>query len=239
MKPSFPPPTAASLAPLGDGLAALFPTNSLFWHPIEITVEWRDTRVRPIQKLVSQDSAMDDADVRDIQLTLQGDGDAYGRIVARYETEIGRQMWRFSRERATYEELVHDVFVEAYLSLPGYRGESPLLHWLRKIAVRVGYRHWKRRARLRASAPAPHQDWDQEVDPRAEELSDPEAGQRVHALLAQLPPRDRLILTLLYLDERNVEEAARLTGWSRTMVKVQAFRARRKFRKLFEEGDSP
>jgi RNA polymerase sigma-70 factor (ECF subfamily) len=70
------------------------------------------------------------------------------------------------------------------------------------------------------------------------EGSDPEtaseAAQLVHLLLEKLPPRDRLVLTLLYLQGNSVEEAAQLAGWSRTMVKVQAFRARGKLKKLME-----
>ena len=56
----------------------------------------------------------------------------------------------------------------------------------------------------------------------------------MHALLARLPPRDRLVLTLIYLDGCSVAEAAELTGWSQTMTKVQAHRARKKLKKLLE-----
>ena len=50
----------------------------------------------------------------------------------------------FSRQPAVAEEMVQDVFVEAYLSLRGFRGSAPFAHWLQKIATRVGYRYWKR-----------------------------------------------------------------------------------------------
>ena len=49
-----------------------------------------------------------------------------------------------------------------------------------------------------------------------------------------MPPRDRLVLTLRYLDQCDVAETARRTGWTRTMVKVQTLRARNKLRKLIE-----
>jgi RNA polymerase sigma-70 factor (ECF subfamily) len=58
------------------------------------------------------------------------------------------------------------------------------------------------------------------------------AAEAVHETLAQLRPRDRLVLTLMYLEEHSVAEVADLTGWSETMVKVQAWRAKRKLRKL-------
>lgn len=77
-------------------------------------------------------------DASDIAATLSGDGEAYRRLVLRYQEIISQQMCRFSRDASVREELVHDVFVEAYMSLRSYRGKAPWLHWLRKVAVRVG-----------------------------------------------------------------------------------------------------
>ena len=178
---------------------------------------------------------MDGSDLRDIQATLVGDGDAYGRIVHRYQNEIARHMWRFTRDRRELEELVQDVFVEAYGSLRGFRGTAPLLHWLNRIATRVGYRFWKRRRR-RTQRELPLQDWDKATDESCE-MSPYEAAELLHHLLAKLPPRDRLVLTLLHLEELSVAEAAERAGWSRTMVKVQAHRARKKLRALLDEKD--
>lgn len=58
------------------------------------------------------------------------------------------------------------------------------------------------------------------------------AREVVEKLLSQLPPDDRLVLALLDLEQRSVKEIARLTGWSGALVKVRAFRARRKLRSL-------
>jgi RNA polymerase sigma-70 factor (ECF subfamily) len=46
-----------------------------------------------------------------------------------------------------------------------------------------------------------------------------------------------LVLTLFYLEGCAVAEIARLTGWSQTMVKVQAFRARNRLKKLLAEAE--
>ena len=65
-----------------------------------------------------------------------------------------------------------------------------------------------------------------------------QAGAAVHAALAKLAPHDRLVLTLFYLEGCAVAEIARLTGWSQTMVKVQAFRARNRLKKLLAEAEN-
>ena len=175
-----------------------------------------------------------EVDWSDIAKTLGGDGQAYARIVTRYQDQITAQMWRLSRQRADCEQLVHEVFVEAYLSLRAYKGRAPFLHWLRRIATRVGYRYWKQQARARRQSGVPIQDWHRSVEPVNNDTAE-EAAKVVHSLLEELPPRDRLVLTLIYLEGCSVAQAAELSGWSQTMVKVQAHRARKKLKKLLDD----
>jgi len=58
------------------------------------------------------------------------------------------------------------------------------------------------------------------------------AAEVVHSILAELAPRDRLVMTLIYLESNSLGEVARLTGWTETMVKVQAHRARKRLAKI-------
>jgi RNA polymerase sigma-70 factor (ECF subfamily) len=168
----------------------------------------------------------------DIRAATRGDGEAYSRIIERYQQMIARRMHRFTRDPAAIEELVHDVFVEAYFSLNKYRGDAPLEHWLQRIATRVGYKYWTRRQRL----PVVSLTEGVHDPPAADENADDEAAEVIETALEKLPPRDRLILTMLYLESRSVAEAADFAGWSQTMVKVQAHRARKKLRKLIESA---
>lgn len=133
---------------------------------------------------------------------------------------------------------MQDVFVEAYLSLGSYRAKAPFAHWLARIATRVGYRFWKERARRGETETFHVESWDR-VDPHgdvAEVLEPQQAAELLHGLLAQLSPRDRLVLTLRYFEECDVEETARRTGWTRTMVKVQTLRARARLKSLIQKS---
>ena len=64
----------------------------------------------------------DEAMLADVKAAAGGDGEAYRRIIDRYQDTIARRMVRFTRDPRMIEELVHDVFVEAYFGLGGYRG---------------------------------------------------------------------------------------------------------------------
>ena len=169
-----------------------------------------------------------DPDRQDIAASLGGDEAAFARLVRRHEAAVANLLWRFTRQPAQCEELVQETFVEAYFGLGRFRGEAPLEHWLRRIATRVGYRFWKRQSRQKAHVPLADLDVaapDGPGDPAA-------AGAAAHALLARLPPAERLVLTLMYFDDCQIKDIARRMGWTRAMVKMRAYRARRRLKAI-------
>jgi RNA polymerase sigma-70 factor (ECF subfamily) len=211
---------AAYLTPSSTGSAALMWRLPVFFAAVE----------RPATSV--ENSRMDDsADRTDIAATLGGDAEAYRRIVQRYQSSIARRMRRLTPDITQTEELVQDVFVEAYFSLRKYSGRAPFEHWLNKIATRVGYAYLKKRRG--------NEKWIESSgnsEPIAINAGEAlEATDTLDQVMSRLSPRDRLVLTLLHLEERTVAETARLTGWSRVLVKVQAHRARARLRKLVEK----
>jgi RNA polymerase sigma-70 factor (ECF subfamily) len=176
-------------------------------------------------------------DQQDISSSLNGDGEAYRRLVQRYQGQVAAQMWRFTRDAVVLEELVQEVFVDAYFSLQGFRGQAPFLHWLRRIATRAGYRYWKSRGRRRAREEA-LTDNILRLTAAPEAAAPSEAGEAVYELLARLSPPDRLVMTLFYLEECDTNEIAARTGWNRTLIKVRLHRARKKLKGLLNESSA-
>ncbi|OHB63337.1 MAG: hypothetical protein A2168_02455 [Planctomycetes bacterium RBG_13_50_24] len=176
------------------------------------------------------------AEHRDVRLSLQGDSDAYTRLIKQHQSHVSRMLWRFSRDRLVHEELVQDVFVEAYLSLNSYREKAPFGHWLSRIATRVGYRYWKQLARRGETESFSLAEWDELPGKSPDQMDPGRAADLLHRLLGQLRPRDRLILTLRYLEGCDVAETARRTGWTKSMVKIQSMRARKRLEKLFAQA---
>lgn len=178
-------------------------------------------------------AARTEPDWSDIEASLAGDDTAYARIVDRYQGQVFRQMWRFSRDPDVQQELVQEVFIEVYRSLRRFKGEAPLLHWIRRIATRVGYRYWKYEARKkRFSEALAGEPFSGAHPPEDQEPS--EAGEYLHRLLAGLRPKDRLVLSLMYFEDLSAREIAERVGWSENLVRVRAHRARQKLKKLLE-----
>lgn len=172
----------------------------------------------------------------DIRQSQQGDSDAYRRLIERHQDHIGKLLWRFTRDKNSHEELVQETFVQAYFSLPTYKAQAPFEHWLTRIATRVGYHFWRDQAR-HAHAEMLDDEWDGMAQPESPETDPEEAAEFLYRLLSQLPARDRLVLTLRYIEQCDVAETARRTGWNPTMVKVQTHRAKQKLKKLAQKAD--
>jgi RNA polymerase sigma factor (sigma-70 family) len=123
-----------------------------------------------------------------------------------------------------------------------YQGAVPFSHWVSRIAVTTCIDH------LRAQKRRPEFRWADLSENEAKVLDavmtdDKAVGageamaahELVHKLVDQLKPDDRLVIQLLDLEQKTIAEISALTGWNASLVKVRAFRARRKLQKLFEE----
>ena len=171
-----------------------------------------------------------------VQAVLGGDDNAYAELAARHKGRVFGVASRFARDAAELEDICQEVFTQAYFKLRQYRRDSPFEHWLLRIATHKCYDYLRKRRRA-----APHVSVDAMLEsghePRAA-LPPPEhpALERLHAALGQLSAKERLVITLLELEDRSVQEVAGLTGWSAANVKVRAFRARAALRKLLEKS---
>lgn len=177
------------------------------------------------------------ADWEDIQATLDGDDDAYARLIGRYQGAIAGLMWRFSQRPYVHEELVQRVFVTAYFSLNTFRGDGPFLSWLRTIGTRVGYKWWRERDKEPANRHRLLETAIEELndDERQKVITPEKAADLLHHLLEQLAEPDRLALTLYYLEESNMREIGHFMGCSEDAAKMRVHRARKKLRDIVEK----
>jgi RNA polymerase sigma-70 factor (ECF subfamily) len=144
--------------------------------------------------------------------------------------------------RVAEEDLAQEIFLKMFTRLEQYKGAVAFSHWVSRIAVTTCI------DQLRAQKRRPEFRWadlsEKEVEVLDSVLTSEgdvatndalAAKELVYKLLDQLKPADRMVLQLLDLEQRSVAEISDLTGWNPSLVKVRAFRARRKLKKLFEE----
>ena len=144
--------------------------------------------------------------------------------------------------RVPEEDLAQEVFMKMFTRLGQYQGAVPFPHWVSRIAVTTCIDH------LRAQKRRPEFRWADLSETEAEVLDNiitnendvpvneaMAAHELVHKLLAELKPDDQLVIRLLDLEQKTIAEISTLTGWNTSLIKVRAFRARRKLQKLFQE----
>ena len=171
----------------------------------------------------------DSASLRDgeerswIEASLGGDRSAFEALVRRYEHRVFKLAARFFRQPQEIEDVAQETFLNVWRKLETYRARAPFEHWLTRVCLNCCY------ARLRKRRPT--QSLEGLAEPSA---SGEDFGARVDAqrLLATLDPKDRFVLQLLYGEGWTVAEISSQLGWSPSKVKVRAYRARRKLKKL-------
>jgi len=144
--------------------------------------------------------------------------------------------------RVAEEDLAQDIFLKMFTRLEQYQGAVPFPHWVSRIAVTTCI------DQLRAQKRRPEFRWADLSENEAELLDAVMTNEKdvaandamashelVHKLLDQLKPDDRMVLQLLDMEQKTIAEIGELTGWNTSLIKVRAFRARRKLRSMFLE----
>jgi len=169
-----------------------------------------------------------------VEATLVGDDHAFAELTVRHKGRVFAVASRFASNTAELEDICQEVFVQAYFKLRQYRRDSPFEHWLLRITTHKCYDYLRKRRRSAPSVSVENM-LESGHEPSAPEPAVPHPDlERLHAALAALSPKERLVITLLELEERSVQEIANITGWSVGNVKVRAFRARAALRKKME-----
>jgi RNA polymerase sigma factor (sigma-70 family) len=172
----------------------------------------------------------------------QQDEDAARALFRHLYPLVARMVRSHLPRRTGPEDLVQMVFMKVFANLDRFSGAVPLEHWVSRIAINTCLNQ------LAAERVRPELRWADLTEEQVETLEvvmsdsgghEPSqnlaAREIVEKLLAQLRPPERLLMTLLHLEGRSVVEVQQLTGWNVPVIKVRAFRARRKLRKHFEK----
>jgi len=181
---------------------------------------------------------MDDNDARAlVEAALQHDDEAARELVRRLYPLVAKMVRAHRPRRTSEEDLCQMIFIKVFQKLSQFSGKVPLEHWVSRIAVNTCLNQIaaeKVRPELRhADLSEEEQAVVENLAASSDELSPDRrfaSRQLVEHLLGLLKPVERLVIDLLYLQGRSVEEIRKITGWSTSLIKVRAFRARQKMK---------
>lgn len=160
------------------------------------------------------------ASTTDVQITAA----TFDALFRRYAPYVGAIALRILGRSEDVDDVVQDVFLDAYRGIRGLRDPDAVKGWLSRVTVRTSIRKLKKR-RLRAffrldDTPEYEQVADAAASPETKALIG-----RVYRTLDALPAEERVAWTLRHLGGEELEDIATLTGASLATIKRRIARA--------------
>jgi RNA polymerase sigma-70 factor, ECF subfamily len=152
----------------------------------------------------------------------------FNQIVALHHEQVSRLAHRLLgwRDRDAVDDVVQEVFLVALRRLKSFRGDSSLRTWLMGITINE-CRSYRRRSVLRLTWLRDL--WSRRNDDGKSPLRE-ETSRQVRDAVAQLPPRDREVIVLFYLEGLSVSQIAQLVAVKNNAIEVRLHRARQRLK---------
>jgi len=175
-----------------------------------------------------------DADV--VRAVRQGDRDAFGEIVRRYQRPLFGLVLMVVRDAAGAEEVTQDAFVRAFANLDVYDERRPFYPWLATIGVRLSHNWLRSRGRVvrREGATIDEASEPERPATALHGLIADEQSREMWSAVSALPSGERTAVTLYYREEMPVRDIARTLGVTAGTIKTLLFRARKHLRQRVE-----
>ena len=176
---------------------------------------------------------MQPSDERLIRKVRKGDHRAFETLVDRHKTMVFNVAYRMLRNREDAEDAAQESFLRAFNAIGTFRTEAKFSTWLYRIVSNVCLSHLGRTHAQQTFLEAE----DEEVVAVYPEVSDrssnPEEivsqevfGENVRALIVQLAPQYRAVITLYYLQEFSYAEISEILDLPMGTVKTHLYRAK-------------
>ena len=165
----------------------------------------------------------------------EGDQEAFGLLVRKYQTKVFQMAYGFTRNKETASDLAQEVFIKVYSFLKSFKFRSEFGTWLYRVTVNHIKDHLRKEGRLRTvafdenierSTAGANSSPRREGGPGSENLEE-----LIHDAIRSLPPKQRIIVTLRDIQGLPYAEIARTLKISPGTVDSRLHRARKMLRK--------
>jgi RNA polymerase sigma-70 factor, ECF subfamily len=165
-----------------------------------------------------------------------GDRGAFDLIVRKHQKGVWRLVRRYVKADADAKDVTQQAFVRAFKGLAAFRGAASVRSWLYRIAINCAL-SWIRDHR-REQPTEITEDSLTAMPVAPGRISDDQEGVRLRAAIAQLPPKQKLVLELRVFDDLSFKEVAELADCSENTAKVNFHYAVKKLRDILGGPDA-
>ncbi|MDP4223196.1 MAG: sigma-70 family RNA polymerase sigma factor [Bacteroidota bacterium] len=174
------------------------------------------------------------ADIFYIEQVLEGKINAFSYLVDRHKDKAFNLAFRICGNSEEAEEIVQDAFLKAFRSLREFRKKSSFSTWLYRIVYNTAISLLRSRKKGTLSIeefPADAVDF-LGINRNEEEAVDDYRNSLVNFALQKISDEERGLITLYYYNDLDTTGISRITGISKSNVKVRLFRARKKMAEI-------
>lgn len=166
----------------------------------------------------------------------RGERDLLEIIYDRYAAKVYYKCLGIVGEKATAQDLAHDVMVKILINLSSFRGKADFSFWVRSITYNHCMDYLKRQKKFRVEdieASAYQHVSTAKIELENKILRDLQLTQ-LEVLLQELRPEDKLILMMRYQDSMSVKHIARVLRIGESAVKMRLKRSRDRLAELLK-----
>lgn len=176
-----------------------------------------------------------------IDLTLQGDTNAFAFLVDKYKTMIFTLALKMVKSREEAEEISQDTFIKAFKNLSKFKGESKFSTWLYKIGYRTALDSLKKHKEKYSTDTIDEITFNKikSTENILEGIERKERAEIINNCMLRLPEDERTILWMFYFDELSLKEIIAITNFSEANVKVKLHRARKRLLSIIKQNVEP
>ncbi|MCA9100363.1 MAG: sigma-70 family RNA polymerase sigma factor [Planctomycetales bacterium] len=177
-----------------------------------------------------------------IAQTLDGESNAFGRLVRRYQDRLFGTMAHLTGCPEEAEDVVQEAFVQAFVRLETFGGRSSFYTWLYRIAFNVSAsRQRRRRPRVSLDELGETRGLDPVADGARPEaaLDADERAALVHRALETLSEEHRAVLVLREMEDCDYETIAEVLEIPVGTVRSRLSRARSQLRDRLRDVLAP
>jgi RNA polymerase sigma-70 factor, ECF subfamily len=179
-----------------------------------------------------------------VAATKRGDTLAFEELVLRHKQRVLAVAQRITNNREDAEDVAQESFHKAFVHLDAFQEKSRFSTWLTRIAMNEAFMLLRRRRGFLEVLPESPDDGVEsgsevfvDRNPNPEESCwRRERTQLLTEAINRLGPTIRGAILLRDIEERSIQETARILGASITAVKARVFQGRRKLRQSMHRG---
>ena len=179
-------------------------------------------------------SASSEQDRQWVEEALVGKEEAYRHLLEKYRNGITHHVRKMVHDPKEVEDLVQDIFVKAFTSLPSYSRQYAFSTWLYRIATNHTIDYLRKKKLATFSIDQPVQTKDSETAFEIPDLTyrpdryiiEDQRKELLQEAIDALPPKYRRVIVMRHQQEMSYEEIAEALNLPLGTVKAHIFRAR-------------